>query len=145
MQGDIVNKWMFCYSDNVEKELKYNHYIFISSTDSHAPRPKKQRCSKETGIQSLEILGTQSWWRHCKVSFVRLIWGTLVELWVNFETTLRQHRAIFYLFSTLPPTIPECCFVPPSTCQNNEQTYRSRRKILENFCKYFAQFSIVSL
>ena len=31
---------MLCYSDNVGKELKYNHYIFTSSTDSHAPRPK---------------------------------------------------------------------------------------------------------
>ena len=38
---------MLCYSDNVGKELKYNHYIFTSSTDSHAPRPKQQRCSEK--------------------------------------------------------------------------------------------------
>ena len=47
MQGDRVNKWMLCYSDNVGKELKYNHYIFTSSTDTHAPRPKQQRCSEK--------------------------------------------------------------------------------------------------
>ena len=51
---------MFCYSDNVEKELNYNQFIFFSSTDSHASHPKEECCSKETGIQSLEILGTQS-------------------------------------------------------------------------------------
>ena len=45
--GFQVNKWMFYYSDNVEKEFKY----------SHAPPPKKQRCSEETAIQSLDILG----------------------------------------------------------------------------------------
>ena len=48
MQGDRVN---------VEKELKYNHYIFISSTDSHASHPKEQCCSEETGIQSLGYFG----------------------------------------------------------------------------------------
>ena len=63
---------MFCYSDNVEKELKYKHYIFISATGSHAPRPKEQRCSEETGNQSLETLGTQFGWRHCKVSSVQV-------------------------------------------------------------------------
>jgi len=72
MQGDRVNKWMLFYSDNVEKELKYDHYIFTSSTDSHAPHSKQQRCSEKTGIQSLEILGRQSWWRHCKVSSVHV-------------------------------------------------------------------------
>ena len=40
------------YRVNVEKELKYNHYIFISSTNSHASHPKEQCCSEETGIQS---------------------------------------------------------------------------------------------
>ena len=40
---------MFCYSDNVEKELKYNHYIFISSIDSYAPRPKNNVVLKESG------------------------------------------------------------------------------------------------
>ena len=38
---------MFCYSDNVDKELKYNQYIFISLTDSHASHPKEQCCSEK--------------------------------------------------------------------------------------------------
>ena len=46
---------MFCYSDNVEKELKYNQCIFISLTDSHASHPKEQCCSEETGIQSKRV------------------------------------------------------------------------------------------
>ena len=43
---------MFCYSGNVDKELKYNQYMIISLTDSHASHPKEQCCSEETGIQS---------------------------------------------------------------------------------------------
>ena len=58
---------MFCYSNIVDKELKYNQHIFISSIDSHASHPKEQCCSKKMGIQSLEILWRQSWCRHCKV------------------------------------------------------------------------------
>ena len=57
MQGDRVNKWMFCYSDNVEKELKYNHYIFISSTDSHAPRPKNSVVPKKQASKVWRYLG----------------------------------------------------------------------------------------
>ena len=34
IQGDRGKKWMFCYSDNVEKELKYNQCLFTSSIDS---------------------------------------------------------------------------------------------------------------
>ena len=71
MQGDRVKKWMFCYSDNVDKELKYNQYIFISSIDSHASHPKQHCCSGETSIQSLEIIWRRSWRRHCKVSSVQ--------------------------------------------------------------------------
>ena len=43
---------MLCYSDNVGKELKYNQYMIFSLTDSHVSRPKEQRCSEETCIQS---------------------------------------------------------------------------------------------
>ena len=64
MQGGRVKKLMFCYSDNVEKELKYNQSIFNSLTDSRAS-PKEQCCSEEMGIQSFEIRWRQSWWRHC--------------------------------------------------------------------------------
>ena len=63
---------MFCYSNIVDKELKYNQYIFIYSIDSHASHPKEQCCSEKTDIQSLEILWRQSWWRHCKVSSVQV-------------------------------------------------------------------------
>ena len=37
---------MFCYSDNVDKELKYNLYKSVSSIDSHAFHPKEE-CSSE--------------------------------------------------------------------------------------------------
>ena len=46
-----------CYSDNVEKELKYNHYIFISSTDSHAPRPKNSVVLKKQASKVWRYLG----------------------------------------------------------------------------------------
>ena len=70
MQG--VKKWIFCSSDNVDKELKYNQYIFISSIHSHASHTKEQCCSGETSIQSLNIHWRQSWWRYCKVSSVQV-------------------------------------------------------------------------
>ena len=54
MQGDRVKKLMFSYSDNVDKELKYNQYISISSIDSHASHTKEECSSKKTGIQSLQ-------------------------------------------------------------------------------------------
>ena len=38
---------MFSYSDNVDKELKYNQYISISLIDSHASHTKEE-CSSET-------------------------------------------------------------------------------------------------
>jgi len=47
---------MFSYSDNVDKELKYNQYISISSIDSHASHTKEECSSEKTGIQSLENL-----------------------------------------------------------------------------------------
>ena len=56
MQGDRVKKLMFSYSDNVDKELKYNQYISISSIDSHASHTKEECSSEKTGIQSLENL-----------------------------------------------------------------------------------------
>ena len=71
MQGDRVKKWMFCCSDNVDKELKYNQYRFISSIDSQASHPKEHCCSGQTSIQSLEIVWRRSWWPHCKVSSVQ--------------------------------------------------------------------------
>ena len=48
---------MFCYSDNVEKELKYKHYIFISATGSHAPRPKEQLVLKKQATKVWRHLG----------------------------------------------------------------------------------------
>ena len=47
---------MFCYSDNVDKELKYNLYKSVSSIDSHAFHPKEECSSEKEGIQSLENL-----------------------------------------------------------------------------------------
>ena len=38
---------MFSYSDNVDKELKYNQHIPISSIDSHAPHPKEEGSSEK--------------------------------------------------------------------------------------------------
>ena len=56
-----------------DKDLKYNQYIHIYLFNRQTAMPpilKKQCCSEETSIQSLEILSRQSWWRHCKVSSV---------------------------------------------------------------------------
>ena len=47
---------MFCYSDNVDKELKYNMYKSVSSIDSHASHTKEECSSEKEGIQSLENL-----------------------------------------------------------------------------------------
>ena len=47
---------MFCYSDNVDKELKYNIYKSVSSIDSHAFHRKEDCSSEKEGIQSLENL-----------------------------------------------------------------------------------------
>ena len=47
---------MFCYSDNVDKELKYNMYKSVSSIDSHAFHRKEDCSSEKEGIQSLENL-----------------------------------------------------------------------------------------
>ena len=38
---------MFCYSDDVDKELKYDPYISISSTDSQAPIQKNSVVPKK--------------------------------------------------------------------------------------------------
>ena len=38
---------MFCYSDDVDKELKYDEYISISLTDSHAPIQKNSVVPKK--------------------------------------------------------------------------------------------------
>ena len=57
MQKDRVNKWMFCYSDNVEKELKYKHYIFISATGSHAPVQKNSVVLKKQATKVWRHLG----------------------------------------------------------------------------------------
>ena len=48
---------MYCFSDNVEKELKFNQYIFISLTDSHASHPKEQCCSVETASKAWRYFG----------------------------------------------------------------------------------------
>ena len=47
---------MFCYSNIVDKELKYNQYISISSIKSYASHTKEECSSEKTGIQSLENL-----------------------------------------------------------------------------------------
>ena len=89
---------MFCYSDNVVNKLKYNRYIFISLTDSHATHPKEQCSSKETGIQSLEILWRQYWWRHCIVSSVQVRpWvseSKLLPFWLKIWLPQRQLESI---------------------------------------------------
>ena len=38
---------MFCYSDDVDKKLKYDEYISISLTDSHAPIQKNSVVPKK--------------------------------------------------------------------------------------------------
>ena len=60
VRGQSLKVNVLLFRFNVDKELIYNQYIFISSTDSHASHPKEQCSSKETGIQSLEILWRQS-------------------------------------------------------------------------------------